>query len=46
MKLFLTTQAKINGVKTKICKHKETKGKRADSIALLQFKGLCLHKLF
>lgn len=46
MKPFLTTPAKINGIKTKICKHKKTEGKRAGSIALLQFKGLCLHQLF
>lgn len=44
MKPFLTTLAKINGIKTKIGKHKETEGKRDGSIAVLQFKGL--HQLF
>lgn len=46
MKCFLTTPAKISGIKTKICKHTETEGKRAGSIALLQFRGFCLHQWF
>lgn len=41
----MTTLAKINGIKTKICKHKETERNRAASNGLLQSQGLCLHEM-
>lgn len=40
----MTMLAKIDGIKTKIYKHKETERNRAGSIGLLQSQGLCLHQ--
>lgn len=41
----MTTLAKINGIKTKICKHKETEKNRAASKGLLQSQGIFLHQM-
>lgn len=41
----MTTLAKINGIKTKICKHQETEKNRAASKGLLQSQGIFLHQM-
>lgn len=42
----MTTLRKINGIKIRICKHKETEKNRAGSNGLLKAQGLCLHQMF